>query len=132
MRLYIDIISRDSHEKSRIVKLIKKLVLMIINVQVKELPSNKSFDKWYQQWTLGLSRSFPNFKKSEEGSLMIKNNKSKWIIFSSTEGALNVTHISYIINRSNKIFFIQGFTEGALFSEYKDDFEKIAKSFRFE
>jgi hypothetical protein len=98
-----------------------------------ELTNGKSLDYYFKIYLTDLySEQEANFKIIREGIVTLNGKKAKWMESEFKKGNTMFKHLNYLIYTENRIFVITCSASKNRFSEYKDSFESIVKSFKIK
>lgn len=100
----------------------------VIGISSKELPSAVTLDMYFKDSTEAWVRT----NGAETGSATINNVDSKWIIFTYTKGKRSATEMKYYIVKNGRGYTIICAAIPSQFPQYKSEFERIVKTFKFE
>jgi hypothetical protein len=103
-----------------------------VSVDVEDLEEGMSLDDYFYINVKIQSEEMDGFRERERGQVEIDKVNTKWIIFDfEVDGSL-LTSLSYVFVKEQKGYYIFCVSEIANFPEYKDKFEEISESFKFE
>lgn len=77
-------------------------------------------------------RNFKDYKKIEEGEVVLNGTKSKWIECKFTLDGMLVTNLIYTIVKNNKLYILIAYSSTKKYPMYKDKFVKIIETFKIK
>lgn len=103
-----------------------------VNVAVEELPKALSLEEYFQLSLANLSKLMTDFQEHEKGQLSIDNNDAKWLIYSHRMGTVKLKVLVYMLVKGRRGYAIVCSAAPEQFLKYRDKFEEIVQSFKFE
>jgi hypothetical protein len=93
--------------------------------------SGMTLEQCYKTYvTDGLPPAFKEFQKVEEGNWDINGHKAKWIEYKFKDGPKSITNLTCILVKNNKLFMLIGYSSTKKYSNHKDKFITMIKSFK--
>ena len=79
-----------------------------------------------------LKKLMKDYRFYEEGQMTINQNDVRWIVYSCTPETYNLKIIAYVLFKNSRGYIVSCVASPDKFSQFKDQFKEIAKTFRFE
>lgn len=100
-----------------------------VSIYVKKLSKDLSPEEYFEEW-------LEDYKQHETGELTVDGRRARYYITTiRTDWRVqpaSVTAVHYVLANKGRAYIIVGAVISGKFPEYRDNFEKIAKSFKFE
>lgn len=114
------------------IKSFNDIIPASVSVIIDPLKQDMTIEKYIELGFVLLKKGLSNIKEYESGKLLIHDKKALWFIYSYDIGKIQVKALVYTILKDKKAYVITCLSEKNRFEEYKNEFNKIAQSFKFE
>lgn len=103
-----------------------------MTVDVELIEAGTSLDSYSEETIEAQMAEIPGFEVTERGRATLDGEDAVWIVFDfESEGGM-VTVLGYSLVKGERGYLISGVAQSSKFSSYRNRFEQIAESFRFE
>ncbi|UZR99400.1 hypothetical protein [Chondrinema litorale] len=90
-----------------------------------------SLDEYYNLYiTDSFQNTFEDYKKIDEGEMMLNGNKARWIECNYTDVYSRITNLVYLLAKDDKLYIIIAYSSTIAFDElYKEKFINMINTF---
>jgi len=103
-----------------------------VNVVVQDMGRTFPVEQYFKANLDALPKALTAFKLHEKGDATIGGAKAKWAVLSHTSGKVALKAFFCVVIKGNRAYTISCTSTPGAFAKYKDTFDGIAKSMKFE
>lgn len=102
-----------------------------VNVVVKDLHRDLALEEYMQAVLVHMTKQ-KGFQVHEKGRLTISNSDAIWLVYSQRKDALNFKVLVYVLVQKRRVYQITCTATLEQFPKYRESFDGIAQTFKFE